>query len=50
LGHSGWGQNGTGITDDVLRARRIPLPDHVKLTGLHSGRYHSFATLTSVGR
>lgn len=49
-GHSGWGQHGTGGTDDVLRARRIPLPDHVRLTGLYSGRYHSFATLTSVGR
>ena len=49
-GHSGWGQHGTGSTDDVLRARRIPLPDHLKLTGLHVGRYHSFATLTSAGR
>jgi alpha-tubulin suppressor-like RCC1 family protein len=49
-GHSGWGQHGTGVTDDVLRARRIPMPDHVKLLGMHIGRYHSFATLTSVGR
>jgi alpha-tubulin suppressor-like RCC1 family protein len=49
-GHSGWGQHGTGGTADVLRARRIPMPDHVKLIGLHIGRYHSFATLTSVGR
>jgi alpha-tubulin suppressor-like RCC1 family protein len=49
-GHSGWGQHGTGGTADVLRARRIRMPDHVKLLGLHIGRYHSFATLTSVGR
>jgi alpha-tubulin suppressor-like RCC1 family protein len=49
-GHSGWGQHGTGDTADVLRARRVPLPEHVKLTGLYTGRYHSFSTLTSVGR
>ena len=49
-GHSGWGQNGTGGTDHALRARQVKLPAHVRLTGMHSGRYHSFATLTSVGR
>jgi alpha-tubulin suppressor-like RCC1 family protein len=49
-GHSGWGQRGTGGTDDAVRARPVPLPEHIELTGLYSGRYHSFASLTSVGR
>lgn len=49
-GHSGWGQHGTGGTQDVLRPRPVPLPEHIELTALHTGRFHSFASITSVGR
>jgi alpha-tubulin suppressor-like RCC1 family protein len=43
-GHSGWGQHGTGGTDDVLRPSAVPLPSHTAVTALYSGRYHCFAS------
>ena len=49
-GHSGWGQHGTGSTDDVLRPGAVPLPGHAAATALYGGRYHCFASTAPAAR
>lgn len=43
-GDSGWGQHGTGGTDDVLRPAAVTLPSKSAVTALYSGRFHCFAS------
>ena len=43
-GDSGWGQHGTGGTDEVLRPAAVALPGKSAATALYSGRHHCFAS------
>jgi alpha-tubulin suppressor-like RCC1 family protein len=43
-GDSGWGQHGSGGTDDVLRPAAVTLPSKSAVTALYSGRFHCFAS------
>jgi alpha-tubulin suppressor-like RCC1 family protein len=43
-GDSGWGQHGSGGTDDVLRPAAVTLPSKSAVTALYGGRFHCFAS------